>query len=130
MGFCGKQSNEMTQLPSFLVHGSHLIQENTVEVNSNTFQPSKCNFACYLNLMGVLNRFVDFTKDGACVCGFHIRWQIFSKSPTGGIKIGQLHLNSTHPYGKFRKLLTQGECEFQVDKLTWHFYIKYLLPLW
>ena len=43
---------------------------------------------------------------------------------------GQLHLNSTHPCGRFKKHFTQGECEFQVDKVIWHFLIKYLLPLW
>ena len=39
---------------------------------------------------------------------------------------GQLHLNSYTPCRRFKKHLTQGECEFQVDKLIgtskWNIY--------
>ena len=34
------------------------------------------------------------------------------------------------PCGRFKKHLAQEECEFQIDKLIWHFQMKYLLPLW
>ena len=35
----------------------------------------------------------------------------------------------TPPVEDLKKHLTQGECEFQVDNLVWHFKMKYLLPL-
>ena len=34
------------------------------------------------------------------------------------------------PCGRFKEHLPQGELVFQVDKLIWHLWIKYLLPLW
>ena len=34
------------------------------------------------------------------------------------------------PCGRFKKPLVQRECEFQVDKLIWHFWTQHLLPLW
>ena len=34
------------------------------------------------------------------------------------------------PCRRFKKPLLQKECEFQVNKLIWHFWRQYLLPLW
>ena len=53
----------------------------------------------------------------------HPLWNAYGKPSTGGVW-------TSNGIAWFKKHLTQQKCGYQVDKLIWHFYAKYLLPLW
>ena len=61
---------------------------------------------------------------------FHNLWSNVSLKLYPTLRIDNSIWIPYTPCGRFKKLVIQRECEFQVDKLIWHFWTQHWLPLW